>query len=870
MRSASKRLIRAGNAALAFGIITSTVAGALLIVTTPAAAATVATDSGVSIAWSTKHTDTTDPNYRTFENITLEVSQTKNLVNQAITVSWKGARATSTGEYATNYMQVMQCWGDEKTGPTPEQCQWGAPSATVSALMGSDTSSRDLKVGDDPEQDPLLEGEDADEDLLIPPPVENPNRKAYRYPFLSVTGELAKSTTQISKQFNASTTNEISAARTARNGSGEVSFETQTSLEAPQLGCGATVTEDDGSTSPRACWLVVVPRGELNLDTSPNDTQSSGRISGSPLSVSAWKNRMVVPLEFQSVSQTCPIGNAEQRIVGSEMIAEAITSWQPALCGTGTTYGYSLIGDDEARNQITSTISGASRLGIIANPLDKETAGNSTLAYAPVAESAVVVAFTIDYRLFTTAKAIEKNGLQVQDLTLNARLVAKLLTQSYQLDVPGRGKSDPVISNNPLSIVTDPEFLALNPEFVGFTGDSAPAGLMTALGSTDANSLVWDWLRSDPIAQSFLAGEADEYGMKINPSYLPLSLATDDSVDSFPKADLTLAKTGDPDEPGYGSLDLRPYMNDMHEAAYRTLKADGNSKNSWNPLAQPKAYQSVGAQVPGARFILSITDAASAARYGLTTAKLINGAGQAVAPTATSIAKAVAAMPESTTTPGVKVADATVRTVGAYPLSMLSYAVVNVCESTETELKDFSKLITYAVGTGQESGDSRGALPRGYVPLSSGLVAQATTMAAGISDLPAVAKTCAKPATETSTPTPTATPTKTPKPTATPTATPTETSTPTPTPTSTPTTQTTNTPVVVVPAPVATETTVPVEIETGVDPEEAAEIQHTTDQPLSAGRVGLAGALGLGIPAMIAGPLLSRRGRKLAKLSEIE
>lgn len=867
MRKTSHRLVRVGNAALVFGIITSTVAAALLIVTTPAAAATQATDSKVSIAWSTKHTDTSDPNYATFENITLSVSQTKNLVNQAITVSWEGARQTSVGEYATNYMQVMQCWGDEKTGPTPEQCQWGAPSTTVSALMGNNTSSRDLIVGDDPVQDPLLEGDDADPDLLIAPPIENPNRKAYRYPFLSVTGDLASSTTQISKQFNSSTTNEISAARTARNGSGEVAFETQTSLEAPQLGCGATVTADDGSTAPRGCWLVVVPRGELNLDASPNDTQSSGRISGSPLSASAWKNRMVVPLSFQSVSASCPLGNAEQRIVGSEMIAEAVTSWQPALCGTGTTYGYSLIGDDEGRNQIVSSVSGASRLAIVANPLDEETAGDATLSYAPVAESAIVVAYTIDYRLFSDAKAIEKNGLQVQDLTLNARLVAKLLTQSYQLDVPGRGADDPVVSKNPLSIVTDPEFLAFNPEFVGFTGDSAPAGLMTALGSTDANSLVWDWLRSDPIAESFLAGEPDEYGMAINPSYLSLLLATDDSTDSFPKADLTLFKTGESGEPGYGTLDLRPYMNDMHEAAFRTLKADPGSKNSWNPFSQPKAYQSLGAQVPGARFIFSITDAASAARYGLTTAKLVNGAGQAVAPSATSIAKAVAAMPDSKTVPGVKVADATVRTVGAYPLALLSYAVVNVCASTESERADFAKLIRYAVGTGQVSGDARGALPRGYVPLASGLVSQATTAAAAITDLPAVAAACEEPVpAETGTPTPTATPSSTP----TPTSTPKPTATKTPKPTATPTPSPTSTPAVVEPVPIETETVIPEVVQTGSDPEEVAAIQHTTDQPLGGGRVGLAGALALGIPSMIAGPLLSRRGRKLAKLSDIE
>ncbi len=67
---------------------------------------------------------------------------------------------------------------------------------------------------------------------------------------------------------------------------------------------------------------------------------------------------------------------------------------------------------------------------------------------------------------------------------------------------------------------------------------------MVALGDTDANARVWAWLRADPAAQAFLEGRPDEWGTRINPAYLPLALGTDTTIDSFPKADLTIAKGG--------------------------------------------------------------------------------------------------------------------------------------------------------------------------------------------------------------------------------------------------------------------------------------------------------------------------------------
>ncbi|MGH3765474.1 MAG: hypothetical protein ACRDS0_02590 [Pseudonocardiaceae bacterium] len=42
----------------------------------------------------------------------MTVSQTKNLINQMITVSWSGgAPTTPYAEFSRNFLQIMQCWG---------------------------------------------------------------------------------------------------------------------------------------------------------------------------------------------------------------------------------------------------------------------------------------------------------------------------------------------------------------------------------------------------------------------------------------------------------------------------------------------------------------------------------------------------------------------------------------------------------------------------------------------------------------------------------------------------------------------------------------------------------------------------------------
>jgi hypothetical protein len=697
-------------------------AGILVSFAAPTSA-TAQAGSALTKVWDDGTRDVNSPFYNEFKDLSVSVSQTKNLTNQGILVDWEGMSASVPGEFSRNYVQMMQCWGDA-SGPTPEQCQWGTAATATESLMGSFAANRDLMRGEDPKQ--LY-----NTSFLIPPPVNQPFLKSYRVPFTPVSGT---KTFNYFQYFAVDSSNELSAAPTGVNGAGQAVFETQTAFEAPHLGCGA-----DSGSGPRKCWLVIVPRGEVRADGTT--IAFDERIGGSPLSASYWENRIQVPLEFANLTVSCALGNAERRVVGSEMIAAAITSWQPALCKDSATFGYSQIGDGEARRQIVGSTFGSSGLAFISNPLNKELTDKNKLVYAPIANSAVVVGFNIEKNFKSSSPLYPQNGTLVTDLKLNARLVAKLLTQSYRADVPG-GNSQTHVKDNPRSLVSDPEFIALNPDFADFQRGAEPGGLLTALGSSDSASLVWKWIQADPKASSFLKGTPDEWGMVLNSYYRPLDLANDLEIESFPKADLSTYRPNllTP-EPGFSTLDMRPYATDMLDAALASRRGDSRSKTIWDVNRLPPAFASGGAQTTGQRFMLSITDLPAARRYGLGVATLVNSNGVAIAPTEASISAGLSSMPTDTFS-GAKFNDGKSLSSSSYPWTSLTYAVVNVCTQTEAALGDYADLLDYAATAGQVSGESQGQLPIGYYPLSSSLLAK-TKAAADLITSSKVKELCA-------------------------------------------------------------------------------------------------------------------------------
>ena len=667
--------------------------------------------------------DPNDQNQQFFTKLKVTVSQTRDLTDQGLQVSWTGGTPTGGSGAPDDYLQIMQCWGSKgASGPTPQQCQWGTPNGSLAAQMGMAAASRDLLVGAqaDPKQfsngscTPAYSHAQFGQSPVCTVPfwsINDPNKTA-----LGWTNDQYHL-----PPYGPAQSNEVSYARTAADGTGQYIFNLQSALTAPYLGCGNPAYTAAGDT----CWLVVVPRGKYNLnnDLATNETPDSGYgsnfnyVAGSPLSASAWQNRIQIPLHFSPIGASCQLGATAIRTAGTELVSGAFNSWQAALCDRGTTFGYSEITDSQAR---TALVNGGTAINFMVNQADPATTNGATIKYAPVSNSGIVISYLIDknYTRNAANPDLGANGTLVDNLRLTPLIVAKLLTQSYRSDTPGdgRGVGATVPASNPDSLLQDPDFLALNPDFKYFYANQLPDGLMVPFGDTDAAAKVWAWLRSDPQAASFLRGNEVD-GATINSAYKSLNLGTDTTVTSFPKNDASTYRTGDWPAPGFGTLDMRPYTLDFADSALRTVTANSGKKTTWDTTLVPPQATASGPQVPGARFALAITTSQAAALYGLPTAALVTS------PTDTS--PGVSATPQS-------IADGIAGASGGYPLSVQTLAAINVCSTSTSDLTADAKFLDYAASDGQVSGTQLGQLPLGYAPLSSADAGKASAVAAAL------------------------------------------------------------------------------------------------------------------------------------------
>jgi hypothetical protein len=258
-------------------------------------------------------------------------------------------------------------------------------------------------------------------------------------------------------------------------------------------------------------------------------------------------------------------------------------------------------------------------------------------------------------------------------MKLTPRLVAKLLTQSYQGAVVG---SPDYLKNNPAGLTVDPEFLALNPEYREFAAAIRLPDALVPLTSSDLTSLLWSWVKADPDASAFLAGAPDQFGMVINPNNKDLTLPTS----TFPRNDQSCINP-DPGNGVFGqlcTLDVHPFAIDMHDAGRAASRGDSLGRTLGpGPGGTTPVLQKVERQASGQRALIAVVDAATATRYGLPTASLRNSAGQFVAPTTASLLAGEAAMKPSAV-PGVLTSDPLAADPAAYPLTALSYAVTTL------------------------------------------------------------------------------------------------------------------------------------------------------------------------------------------------
>ena len=752
--------------------------------------AAAAVDSSLSINWSGDSgsaaslqpaRDTSGFEYDEFKNIKVTVAQTQNLIDQAVRVDVSGfsggtqQAADGYGQIwtsAKNFMQAMECWGDPASANFKQTCQWGGRFVKNSGLGFTVYGDNVYRVA----------AHDVDPGAVGAVDVPFVTRDGQSFTGRQTLDSSGAKTYPILDEFNADSTNEVQGARIKDDGTGSFDFEMQSDIQATQLGCGR-------NASDLKCYLVLVPRGTIygghdaacssiygDRGTKYTYGLADAIQAGSPLNPGCdyWKNRIVVPLQFNQVAGVCPSG-AEQRVIGSQLLISAMSSWQPALCTTaGATFTFATNPDSVARAQLLENKADLAFTSYpivkeqLNDPSDEAAFAKTSVSYAPVAIGATAVSFLADGR----------NG-QIGSLILSPRLLAKLITQSYIFSVPNDG-TDPGnddflqlgAQNRKYNYMfQDPDFQALNPNWGEFI--SNPSIVLPGPSDSDAIAQIWKWIQSDADARDFLNGQADQWGMTVNPSYLPagnaaaqapmfdltsgallpnkkavgfsnldgspLSLATT-PISYFPKQDAAEVphKLGI-ETSRYNSIQAAPYVDDFVKAAVVTFRANPGAKTGWDPTAIkpgsdiPGDWVSGGPQVPGQRFVISITDAAATARYDLTPVGLRTANGTAVTtPNNTSMSAAISSGLVSTSNAAVKQVDPAKVSASGYPLTTVVYAAVNLTGSTAASRTNLSKLIMYVAGTGQTSGTQVGQLPNGYLPLTSDLQTQASAAATAI------------------------------------------------------------------------------------------------------------------------------------------
>ncbi|TFB94614.1 hypothetical protein [Cryobacterium sp. HLT2-28] len=743
---------RAGASGLVVGLFVGV--GVALLGSLAPQAAVADSSSAVTVTAAAQDSDVASA---PFPALSVTVSKTADLTSEGILVSWTGGKKSTAPQGSVggaNFLQIAQCWGDDPLHP-------GHPDRTTCQYGAFANAGREADVHENTEENPK---NIAQQDAQYTSPRTGIFTGPYTaIPFRAVSGEmvapvhekdgvLVHDTTVdlVNNQFFTQfTSNEIKWAGSDDSGAGSVKFEAQTSMQSPGLGCGAPVIVTGQPTTGQSCWLVVIPRG--------TGDSGVGQILRPGLFWDAWQHNVAVKLDFKPVGIRCEIGSAESRLSGSELIAGAISSWQPNLCGGSAGSAFVLGTGNEADVLAVAAKTTPSPLALTSRPL--ATTQRDPLQYAPVGISGLAISFSIDRRV----KPVDGVPRAYQDaetqafttLKLTPRLVAKLLTASYVSALPPgadlthigyKSFSDP--GPNARNISGDKDFLEANDREWAYQdlNSISIADALAPSGRSDIATQLWRYVMADADAVAFLNGTPDPWGMRVNPYYSTNAAINPTGIglmlprDTFPKAD-PVEKAATTGGNGVGAVNLvtwRPFTSDFENGAYLTLRGDGQLLGGWDSTATPPKYLKTARSLVGQQGVIGLTTTASAARYQNVTASLRNSAGTFVAPSSASMLAAAAAMTPTAAQAKVLEFDpkstAALAATTAYPLTMPVYAALNPLQTDASNRAKYAALITYGVTAGQVQGTSLGQLPAGYAPLPKSWVDQALLAAAAIRD----------------------------------------------------------------------------------------------------------------------------------------
>ena len=690
---------------------------------------------------------------------------------QGLTVTWSGAHPTgglaiddtSYQAAAEEYpVMVVQCRGvDSPSAPaaeqvSPETCFTQTP---VERYANSDTGWPAFRM--DRYDTPAQRGSTVNEPSPLPSDCAGQvTGTRYWVPFIAADGTsypngplgcggIAPDQALTTASLQASsTTYGVADAE----GNGSTTFVVQTNLSNASLGCSATVRCTlevipiegiscdpagtgmlPGQAPPTSLINLVTnqctntgefPPGVFNNPTQADFTPVTGQYWWSE---SNWRNRISVPLTFLQAADVCNTvtGLSTGFVYGAESFVQATQQWAPAFCLNKNLFNLRHVqtSEPEAKSLLAA---GSIEAAYQAGPPDIPFA--SPTVQAPTAITGWGIAAVVD----------GADGQPYAQVRLDARLLAKLMTESYEGCALNCLAFDELASN-PIDITRDPEFQALNPGIPPGLYLAPAATLSLISADSDVISALTSYINEDPEARSWLDGRPDPWGMVVNPAYRGIQLP----VTSWPLLDTHIAQLGTgantclTDDPSpWLSLVASPIANPAL-IPLNLQYSIANSQLACSDPGQPdEKLVAIGREQTGFRFLLGLVSLADAERYDLPLAALethrstddtvvFNDAtGRTfAAPTDATLDAAAKLLKPDDALGTWPVPYYTLRTSDAgktaYPGILLISTDVPTSTLPKQDALNYSKLLTYAAGRGQTPGIAAGDLPPGYLPITT-------------------------------------------------------------------------------------------------------------------------------------------------------
>jgi hypothetical protein len=516
----------------------------------------------------------------TYPPSSVTVTQTKDLVNQMVHVSWTNFTPSSEVVYNSQNVaypvMVTECQGTDPS--TPADC-YGAENGGVTSTSGAFGPMNDAYATTGPASG--QDGGAGGTDILI-------------------------FTSQENQFLGCDTAHPCSLAIV------------------PAQGGNATVKPPDCS--------------DHSADLGPSGNATGGISFNSEDWACAWAKRIIVPLHFARNPASCPAGEVRHPAFiagGSPMLDRAMSSWITRLCAGS--HGMYVAYDPLITEPLAIADVGTGQADVALTTRTASAQGISTggkpVVYAPVAVSAMSVPYWFDNPI---------TGQPVTNIKLDERLVLKLLTQSYAYENDGCPPAFPHepygcdngVDHNWFNLFQDPEFLQLNPEYAGHHPHVYPpvaSGIeipTVESGQADTTWTVTRWIAANKVARGFLAGKFDRWGMHVNVHYLGMRYPTNSFIAMDPYK--VIAHFYSP---------VFPFS---RVAYYQALNWYPATEPYKDPVTGN--YDPLPPQVPGQRALIAITGQGDSAAFLFPTATLRNGADGYARPTNAGMAAAVKTM----------------------------------------------------------------------------------------------------------------------------------------------------------------------------------------------------------------------------------